>query len=57
MYGNPVYYEASDTRGKDVLGKEQVMANSLPLIIVYFNLYAYAGPGKSSLWNLQQASW
>lgn len=31
MYGNPAYYEASDIAGKDVLGKEQVITNSLPI--------------------------
>ena len=28
MYGNPVYYEARDIGGKDVLGKEQVATNN-----------------------------
>ena len=37
MYGNPVYHEASDIGGKDVLGNEQVaIIESPPTILEKF---------------------
>ena len=40
MYRNPVYYEASDAAGKDVIGKEQVNTTSPPIITNYkINFY------------------